>query len=223
MLCQCRLSHYTPHKVNHNATSICTACYITLPWFQYHGCPFCHKNTLENQICSHCLIHPKAYDNVHVCFYYQTPISNWIVQFKSNKKMGYGRNLAKLFAHSLNQATHQPPDLILAIPLYKKVIKQRGFNQTHELAKQIGKSINRPYAPKGLIKKHPNRMQKKLNRQERIKNVQGVFKVTIWVDNLHIALIDDVMTTGSTLNEAAKELKKHGAKQVDVWCIARQS
>jgi ComF family protein len=105
--------------------------------------------------------------------------------------------------------------------MHAKRLRQRGFNQALELSRFFASHYQLPLNYSHLIRSRHTNLQAGMNAKERQKNVQQAFKLKHILPYEHIALIDDVMTTGSTVNEAAKVLKQHGVKQVDVWIIAR--
>ncbi|MDP0561351.1 MAG: hypothetical protein QS721_03040 [Candidatus Endonucleobacter sp. (ex Gigantidas childressi)] len=117
------------------------------------------------------------------------------------------------------------PEVIIPIPLHKKKIRVRGFNQSLLLAKAIirmlPKDIPCSLRP-GIVTKHRNTLpQQSLPARARHKNIQGAFTVEKNIGYKHVAIIDDVVTTAETANEASRELKRNGIEQVDIWCLAR--
>lgn len=110
-----------------------------------------------------------------------------------------------------------------SIPLHSDKLRKRGFNQSHLIAKEIARQLEIPYEKNLLVRKYDTTAQAKLNRSERIKNMQGVFEINplFDVENLNVLIFDDVVTTYSTLNNAAKALKKAKAKNVWGFTIAR--
>ncbi len=108
------------------------------------------------------------------------------------------------------------------MPLHKSKLKSRGFNQAEKLL-----FFHRVFAHKNIINSRittrikATESQSLLNRNHRQNNITNAFKIHKNIKNLHIVIVDDIVTTGSTCNELAKELKNKGAKQVDIWCLMR--
>jgi len=148
---------------------------------------------------------------------------NLLHAFKYQQKLYIGQTLSHLFVQHLktNLAQQEQPDVLIPIPLYKRRIQQRGFNQAQELARYISKKTSINIDQNILIRIKATSSQRGLTAKERRKNIHNAFAIKHNMPYQHIVLIDDVMTTGNTLNEAAKVLKKAGATKVDAWTIAR--
>lgn len=107
------------------------------------------------------------------------------------------------------------------MPMHQHRLKERGFNQALEIAKLISKSFITKLDYTSCLRIKHTPPQASLNLQERIKNIKGAFQCTQNLHNLNIAIVDDVMTTGASLNELAKTLKQAGAAHVECWVMAR--
>jgi ComF family protein len=130
------------------------------------------------------------------------------------------RLLGLLLSDHLKQ-TAQRPDLIVPIPLHKVRYCQRGFNQAIEIAKTVAKELNIPLDLNSCIRHRDTPHQSALSAKQRRKNIKNAFSIIKPLYAQHIAILDDVMTTGSTAHELAYVLKKAGVDQVDVWVCAR--
>lgn len=121
---------------------------------------------------------------------------------------------------SLQQQLKLRPDIIIAMPLHPQRIAERGFNQSLELAKMLSQTLHIPIHAgcKRILHTPP---QAGLNQQQRIRNMRGAFSCQHSLQGLNIAIVDDVMTTGASLNELARQLKQHGAAHVQCWLVAR--
>jgi ComF family protein len=141
--------------------------------------------------------------------------------FKFQQRFVDGRVLAEILAQKLMLEYHDQtwPDLIVPVPLHYRRLISRGFNQASLLAKNLKLPLSINYRLVKRIRHNPRQVG--LSGKLRRRNLRGAFKLTKSVQGLHIALVDDVITTGSTLQAIALELKKAGAKQVDVWCALR--
>jgi len=145
-----------------------------------------------------------------------------IKKLKYQKKIHYASLLSQLFIQKSDHLQEfQLPQAIIPIPMHAKRLRQRGFNQALELSRFFASHYQLPLNYSHLIRSRHTDLQAGMSAKDRQKNVQRAFRVKHSLPYEHIALIDDVMTTGSTVNEAAKVLKQSGVKQVDVWIIAR--
>ena len=146
--------------------------------------------------------------------------------FKFNENLA----LAQLFADAMiavvrcdmDDDADSCPDQVIALPLAAKRLATRGFNQSAVLAERVAQNLRIAYAPRGMLKIRDTLPQTGLDREARHKNVRGAFVCeTGAVTGQHVALLDDVMTTGATMSEAAGALKKAGARRVTAWVLAR--
>jgi ComF family protein len=160
---------------------------------------------------------PYAYGTVHAGFRYQSPMDELIQGFKFNEQLHFGRLAARL---SLPALAQERPDALLPVPLHVSRLRARGFNQSLELAKFWGRRFSLPVLGHALQRRRATHVQSSLKAAERLPNVAGAF-VAHGEIPAHVALVDDVYTTGATCLVAAQALLQAGAKRVDVWCIAR--
>mgnify|MGYP003408275361 FL=1 len=162
---------------------------------------------------------PFAYGTVYAGFCYQSPIDELIQGFKFNEQLHFGRLAARL---SLPALAQERPEALLPVPLHVSRLRERGFNQSLELAKFWGRRFSLPVLGHGLLRHRATRVQSSLKAAERLPNVSGAF-IAHGEIPAHVALVDDVYTTGATCLAAAQALVHAGAKRVDVWCLARVS
>lgn len=203
---------------------LCSYCLQALPRIEY-SCQRCGLETLSDyQQCGQCITKSPSFDRTIAAFKYDDSLSFLIQQFKFHEHLTAGKFLSQCLWQKL-KACYQGnswPEMILPVPLHKKRLQQRGFNQALELAKPIAKKIPRTVSHNNLIKNRATKAQAESSFEERKKNQRHAFSVHL-PQRLprHVAIIDDVMTTGSTVNEVATILKNNGVAQVDVWCVAR--
>jgi ComF family protein len=157
------------------------------------------------------------YGSLWAGFSYAEPVAGLIQRFKFQEDLGAGRLLARL---ALGSFTDSKPKALIPVPLHASRLRSRGYNQALELADFWGKCRGIPVRPCQLIRTRATHTQSSLPATARYANVDGAFKANTQVPE-HVALIDDVVTTGATTTEAVKALLNGGAKQVDVWCLAR--
>lgn len=202
--------------------SLCAACFGDLPYRSVTGCPQCDAEGTPRQLCGACLSAPPHFDETICAFRYAYPLDRLVQAYKFNANL----NLLPLFADALARAiksrTTQPsPDIIIPLPLGSKRLRERGFNQSSLLAQHVAKTLGIPFDARGMLRVRETPPQSGLSRVARLKNVRGAFDCAHRLDGKRVALVDDVMTTGATLSEAAKTLKKAGAAHVSAWVIAR--
>ncbi len=172
------------------------------------------------QLCGHCVSQTPAFEETHAPFIHQGIIRHLIARLKFNRQYQNARLLGTLLANHLEK-TAEIPEIIIPVPLHKQRYRQRGFNQSVEIAKTLSKQLNIPLDTKSCIRHRNTPHQIDLPAKQRHKNIKNAFKNTKPIKASHVAIFDDVMTTGSTVNELAKLLKKAGVNRVDVWVCAR--
>ncbi|HWR95610.1 MAG TPA: ComF family protein [Arenimonas sp.] len=160
---------------------------------------------------------PYPYGTVHAGFRYQTPIDEMIQGFKFNEQLHLGRLAARLALPALSDVR---PDALVPVPLHARRLRERGFNQSLELAEFWGSRFALPVLGHALQRHRATRVQSSLKAAERLLNVSGAFSVKGALPG-HVALVDDVYTTGATCQAAAQALLPAGVRRVDVWCLAR--
>ena len=189
-------------------------------------CVLCQGHgLLEIDLCQECFLElpcsprPKSYEHgmIYTGFSYQYPIDELIQGFKFQEQLTFGRMLAKLSVESINK---DKPQALVPVPLHQKRLRQRGFNQSQELARYWGRYFEMPVLKNALHRHRETLAQSTLTAHERLPNVWGAF-IAKGKLPMHVALVDDVYTTGATSLAAADALIAGGVKRVDVWCLAR--
>ena len=206
----------------------CNNCFLTLKAINP---PFCYKcgypfpgYVKVSHLCGECIKEKRYFDFARSCFSYEGLIREAIQKFKFNGKVFIGLKFADImFSRTSYFFEKRDWDLIIPVPVHINKLRKREFNQAQVLASKIAFYLGIPYLRYLLIKKINNPSQFSLKREDRIKNVKGVFDIVHpkKIKEKKLLLIDDVMTTGATVNECAKILKRYGAKRVDVFTIAR--
>ena len=208
-----------------NKKEICQSCKEELSQIK-EPCNICSLDNTKMSFCSNCLAKKPAYDQAFVAYNYQDPISHVLTDLKFNDKPYFAKPLVELFNIQMQEKLRDIDfDYICPVPMHRKKNLQRGFNQAELLAKYFYKSNKKNIKNNILEKNKETKSQSELSKKERLKNTIGCFKIQkrhqAIIKNKTIAIFDDVITTGSTVNELAKVLKKNGVKNVVVFAIAR--
>lgn len=154
--------------------------------------------------------------------HYEFPVNHAISEMKFEKQLHHIRSFSNLLLNELI-AYYQDiplPQAIVPIPLHSNRLRERGFNQSQLIAKHLTRKLDIPLLEHALIRIKDTPHQIGLKAVERRKNLKRAFTVKQELPK-HIALIDDVVTTGSTIQEASKQCLKHGVERIDVWCLAK--
>lgn len=205
---------------------LCNGCARDLPWLR-HCCDICSlplPDTSNASRCGRCQQRLPPFDRCIGAFYYADPIAQLISDYKYRAKLNYGRVLGlQLAARIADQYSQQRlPDAVLPVPLHRSRLRKRGFNQSLELGKTVARQLRLPLANNHLVRCRATSSQKDLQLDDRQRNVRGAFAIR-GNDPLpaSVALLDDVVTSGSTVAELARLLKNNGVTEVHVWCVAR--
>ena len=203
--------------------SFCGHCINSLNPAPNPSCPQCGLST-QGEHCGQCLKSTPAYDTTEALFSYTFPTSAILQHYKYNNALFLSQTFGALFSEQLapnNQ--YKEIDLIIAMPLHADRIKERGFNQSLEIAKTMAKQLSIPLDKTSCMRIKNTAPQASLPLKARLKNMRGAFQINMRnnIKGKRIAIVDDVMTTGASLNELAKTLKKAGATHVECWVVAR--
>lgn len=169
--------------------------------------------------CGACLHRPPAYDDVVTAFDYRFPIDRLIGGFKFSADLAAGAYLGDALARAA--ATAPRPDRLVASPASLRRLRERGFHPALVLARSVGRRLGIPVDARAVAKVRHTPPQSGLGRAARRRNLRGAFAVRAPLEGLHVAVVDDVMTTGSTLAALAEALRAAGARRVSGWVVAR--
>ncbi len=221
--------------------SVCQGCSVPLsqtpqPWL----CPACRQRLLfitpplcsccgkpfpkgDNHLCGECLAGAFSFDLARSLVAYNKPVVRMISNFKYNKRLGSLFTISALCAEVNISSWFCQPDFIIPVPLHISKLRKRGFNQSLLVARKCFPSWQQLVAPRGLVKSKATVAQVSLSGKERRTSLTKTFKVNtnLGLEGKSILLVDDVLTTGSTLNACSKVLKRAGAVRVEAFTIAR--
>ncbi|AML49604.1 competence protein ComF [Coxiella burnetii] len=183
-----------------NQAMLCEACRAALPW---------NENTSDEQL---------------ILFRYSKPIDRLITELKFHQKLLYARFFATCFIEKIKKRRDKPlPQALIPIPLHRKRLQKRGFNQALEIAKPIAKQFQLPLLLNQIERIKNTQPQTELLAKKRLRNVKNAFTLTKSISAKHVAILDNVITTGHTINELARTLSDNGVEKIEIWCCAKTS
>jgi ComF family protein len=198
---------------------ICSNCKKDFPFIKT-ACPTCGTPiSHESSLCGHCLKTTPPFNQTYALFSYEPPIAQFILQLKLNHQLCYAQLFGEWMADFLKDKPK--PQMIIPVPLHPQRIRERGYNQSLEIARPIAKNLRIPIELWACRRVRPTKAQAELPETERKSNVKNAFIVETSFQANHVAILDDVVTTGNTVSELARLLKKQSIKRVDIWCIAK--
>lgn len=206
-----------------NEMDLCRDCFIELPRNSKccYRCAEPFETAIQTpQLCGRCLKKPPSFDESHAPFLYGDGLRFLITQLKFNRQFKHARLLGTLLAQYLTDNV-ELPECIIPVPLHPNRYRERGFNQSIEIARHLARQLSLPIELNSCIRNRDTAHQTDLAAKQRGKNMRHAFTVRQTLAYRHIAIVDDVMTTGATVAALADTLKKHGANRVDVWVCAR--
>ena len=200
---------------------LCRGCAEDLPRNE-PACSVCAEPLSGgSQICGACLHDPPPFCTSLVPFRYAYPLDHMVRGLKYRNELACGRVLGQLFARSVLERSQPLPEAIVAVPLARRRYLERGYNQANELALAIRRATGVAVKSDVVIRQRETAEQAGLDRKARRRNVTGAFATIKPLLARHVAVLDDVVTTGSTVRELAAVLREAGAEQIEVWAIAR--
>jgi len=193
---------------------------LHLPRIPVDHCSVCLWPVPVAGICGRCISSPPVFTRTISAFRYTFPIDALIHSLKYQSNLAMVPVLAQLLLTQL-QATGCKPDIIIPMPLHPIKLQERGFNQSMEIARYLSKYLRIVLLANDCKRIRHTLPQAELPWKKRQKNIRNAFSCKTNLSGKHIAVVDDVMTTGATLNEVAKVLHQQGAKEISNWVIAR--
>ncbi len=205
---------------------LCVDCKVNLPWLP-SGCYQCglqlHKPS-ESIICNKCQDSPPPFNRLCALFSYKPPLTKLIASFKFGRQLYPGALFSQLLAEAVTESWYVNkalPQIIIPVPLHMSRQRQRGYNQAAEISHQLAAELNIGLELDACLRVKNTKAQARLNKNKRTRNLEAAFIANIKPSYKHVALIDDVVTTGSTIRAVSKALVSAGVEQIDVWCVCR--
>lgn len=202
---------------------LCEACDRSLPRMQA-ACPRCGAPGTAvgtEAVCGECQKHPPAYGSTRALFHYAPPVDRLIQHLKYHGRLELSRVLGGYLGQHLLTLNDPLPDVVVPVPLHVTRLRERGYNQSLEIARFVARQLGIPLDWQGTQRTRPTAPQMELPRDQRKKNVRGAFTTRKPFGGQRIAILDDVMTSGHTVNALAECLLDNGAKEIRVWVVAR--
>lgn len=205
----------------HADLDLCEACRRSLPEraFTCRQCGEAVAGEIE-LTCGSCLRHPPHFDATTAPFGYEEPVRHLILGLKFQRRYAYGRLLGMLLTNHL-AGRADLPECIIPVPLHAARYRERGFNHAAEIARVVAAQIGVPTELNAARRVRRTRPQVGLDASQRRLNLRGAFELELKRPRQHVAILDDVVTTGATVDELARLLKRAGVARVEVWACAR--
>jgi ComF family protein len=198
---------------------ICAGCRTDLRGLAAARCAVCANLTAAAQVCGECLSHPPSFSHIGVAASYRFPLDSAILRLKYANDLALAEPLAALLAEAM--ARESAPDLLVPMPMAAPRLQERGFNQALEIARGVAVRLDLDLATRACRRTRHTAPQAALPWDERRRNIRGAFACDRDLTGLRVAVVDDVLTTGATLNELAGTLLRAGAVEVVGWIVAR--
>ena len=207
-----------------SAWGVCSVCTGALGYLK--GCPQCGLPAVSQTLpCGRCLKKAPPWSALVAVDDYVLPLSRLVHQFKFSSQFALAQPLARLLLLAVLQArrTRGLPsvDTLVNVPLFQRRHWRRGYNQSALLCRPLARWLGCRYPGSALKRIHATAVQHRLNARSRQRNLKNAFRLELPVNGLHIAIVDDVVTTGSTVAELSRLLLQSGAASVQVWCLCR--
>ena len=197
----------------------CAACDRALPYLEAAHCPSCALPTLRSEVCGQCLKHPPLFTRTTAVFGYAFPLDKLIQAMKYGEQLALAHAFAEKLARRIDRT--DLPDCIIPMPLYPAKLRKRGFNQSQLLAAGVARGLGLELLPHACRRIRDTPPQSALPWKERKKNVRNAFCCDADLTGRRVALVDDVLTTGASLNALAEAVQKRGAVEISAWVVAR--
>lgn len=203
-----------------SADDLCAGCIAELPHIDY-GCRQCGVPLQHDGLCGDCLIAPPSFSRCIAPLRYEPPISHLVGSFKYQSHFNHGRVLSQLLIERLQREDIASIAALIPVPLHWRRRWQRGFNQSEIIADELSRALQLPMQTRWLRKTRGGTPQQHLDAEARQRNLRDAFACNRDVTGMHLAVIDDVVTTGATANAIARILRNRGAASVQIWALAR--
>ena len=213
-------------NISHQLIALCEDCEVELPWLRERCLQCALPMPNQQALCADCTHNPPLFSKVISPFEFTFPLDTLISRFKYQQNWPYGQLLSALLAQHLSYYFDEGgkrPDMILAVPLAKRRQRQRGYNQAQMICDWLCKALDLDNPRQLLLRTRETVSQQGLSAKARRDNLHNAFQITRpeQIQDKHVVLVDDVLTTGTTCSTISDLLIKQGAARVEVYCLAR--
>ena len=199
---------------------LCAGCRDQLPWLG-NACERCAEPLPTTGVCGRCLRRPPPQDRAHAALLYAAPLNRLVQRLKFGRRLGLARLTGALLAQAAQAGHWERPELLIPVPLHDARLRQRGYDQAQAIARETARRLDIPFDARACRRLRATAPQTGLALADRRRNVRGAFTVQTPLAASHVAVVDDVMTTGATVAALATALKRSGVARVDVWTLCR--
>jgi len=205
---------------------LCGACEHELPWLDEYCLRCALPLPMAGLTCGQCSRRAPAFDQVIAPWHYGFPLDTLVSRFKHDSQWPVGRLMAELLSLNLRHRYQEgllKPALLLPVPLARLRLRERGFNQAGMLARWLSKGLGIRCNERLLLRTRETPAQQSLDARARRRNLRQAFALAdeVSLAGMHVAVVDDVLTTGATAQAIAQLLRRAGAGRIDVYCLAR--
>ncbi len=197
----------------------CDACDAALPYLEAPHCPRCALPTFQGELCGRCLSHPPLFIRTSAVFGYSFPLDKLIQAMKYGEQLALAHAFAEKLALQIDKG--DLPEYVIPMPLHPAKLRVRGFNQSLLVASQVARRLDLKLLVNGCQRVRDTPPQSGLPWKERNKNMRDAFRCDMDLTGKRVALVDDVLTTGASLNALAGAIQKRGASEISAWVVAR--
>ncbi|HAU42268.1 MAG TPA: hypothetical protein DCW50_09495 [Gammaproteobacteria bacterium] len=202
-------------------SGLCRDCWQKLPFIRDPQCLSCARALTHPGICGQCQQRPPVYDSAIAPLAYDNPVNEMLCALKYRQHLSFARPIAGVMVDAVVTQRQKRPDMLCAVPMTSRALRKRGLNQSIFIARFVSRGLGIPLCAALIKKIRHTDQQSALSAKNRQSNLDNAFACRRRLDGRHVALIDDILTTGATANEISKILKAAGAVRVDLWACAR--
>lgn len=206
--------------------TLCDGCLSDLPW-NTHACERCALPLPpELLLCGECRPRPPPQQSAIAPLRYVFPVDSLVAGLKYHRQLAHTPLLSQILLEAIRATDRPLPQLVIPVPLHTRRLAERGYNQSLELARPVARALGLPLETRLVKRERHTLAQRTLDARTRQRNLEKAFTLdTARLKRLghpaHVALVDDVLTTGATVGVIASLLQRHGVTDIDVWCVAR--
>ncbi len=201
-------------------SAFCPGCREDLP-LNTSACALCGRPLLRTGLCSSCIRKPPVFDRTTTAYIYRYPVNALIRSMKYQQNLNAIRSLGLGLAETIKRENRPLPECLIPVPLHLGRLIGRGFNQAQELSIILAKELHLPIDFRLISRVRSTAPQFELLPKQRHKNVKAAFKLLRKTHYKSVAIVDDIITTGATLNELARLLRRAGVEDIEGWACAR--